>query len=65
LVIALALLEGRLDAEGAFEVSQIDETFQIEAWGEDAEAARRRAALAADIAAAARFLDLLGSSRDN
>jgi chaperone required for assembly of F1-ATPase len=59
LVIALALLEGRLDAEAAFAASQLDETFQIEAWGEDAEAAARRHALAADIAAAARFLALL------
>lgn len=60
LVIALALLEGRLDAAEAFAASQLDETFQIEAWGEDAEAAARRHALAADIAAAARFLALLG-----
>jgi chaperone required for assembly of F1-ATPase len=59
LVIALALFEGRLDAEAAFAASQLDETFQIEAWGEDAEAARRRAILAEDIAAAARFLALL------
>lgn len=59
LVIALALLEGRLDAEAAFAASQLDETFQIEAWGEDEEAAKRRAALADDIAAAARFLALL------
>ena len=63
LVIALALYEGRLDAEMAFAASQLDETFQIEAWGEDAEAAKRRAALADDIAAAARFLDLLGGAR--
>jgi chaperone required for assembly of F1-ATPase len=61
LVIALALLEGRLGAEQAFAASQLDETFQIEAWGEDAEAAARRAALAADIAAAARFLELLAA----
>jgi chaperone required for assembly of F1-ATPase len=59
LVIALAVLEGRLAAEEAFAASQLDESFQIEAWGEDAEAAARRDALAADIAAAARFLDLL------
>jgi len=59
LVIALALLEGRLDAEAAFAASQLDETFQIEAWGEDAEAAVRRWTLAEDIAAAARFLRLL------
>ncbi len=59
LVIALALLEGRLDAGEAFAAAQLDESFQIEAWGEDAEQADRRAALAADIAAAARFISLL------
>jgi chaperone required for assembly of F1-ATPase len=59
LVIALALLERRLDAAEAFATSQLDESFQIEAWGEDAEQAERRAALAADIAAAARFVSLL------
>jgi chaperone required for assembly of F1-ATPase len=59
LVIALALMEGRLDAAAAFAVSQLDETFQIEAWGEDAEAAARRQALAEDIAAAWRFVELL------
>ncbi len=61
LVIALALLEGRLDAEGAFAASQLDESFQIERWGEDYEAADRRAALKADIATAARFVALLRS----
>ena len=59
LVIGLALIEGHLDAEGAFAVSQLDESFQIEAWGEDAEQAQRRRALAADIQAAARFISLL------
>jgi chaperone required for assembly of F1-ATPase len=62
LVIALALFEARLDAETAFAASQLDETFQIEAWGEDAEAAAHRRALAEDIAAAARFLELLGEA---
>ena len=59
LVIGLALLEGQLDAQEAFTASQLDESFQIEAWGEDAEQAGRRRALAADIAAAARFMSLL------
>lgn len=59
LVIALALHEGRLDTEAAFAASQLDETFQIEAWGEDAEATKRRALLAEDIKASARFLELL------
>lgn len=61
LVIALALFERRLDAEAAFAASQLDETFQIEQWGEDAEAAARRESLAEDIAAAARFAALLAT----
>jgi chaperone required for assembly of F1-ATPase len=55
LVIALALFAGRLDAEAAFAASQLDESYEIEKWGDDSEAAERRRALAADIAAAARF----------
>ena len=59
LVIALALFEGCLDAGEAFAASHLDESFQIESWGEDGEQAKRRAALAADIAAAALFTVLL------
>jgi chaperone required for assembly of F1-ATPase len=59
LVIALALIEGRLDAAEAFAASQLDESFQIEAWGDDEAQAQRRRALAGDIAAAAQFLSLL------
>jgi chaperone required for assembly of F1-ATPase len=62
LILGLALAEGRLDAEAAFQASQLDETYQIELWGEDWEAADRRAALKADIEAAARFLGLLTPS---
>jgi len=57
--IGLALAEQRLDAEGAWQASQLDETFQIEQWGEDPEAAARRAALKRDIQATARFMALL------
>lgn len=59
LVVALALIERKIDAAAAFEVSQLDESFQIEQWGEDPEATKRRAALRDDIAAARRFADLL------
>jgi chaperone required for assembly of F1-ATPase len=59
LVIALALVESRLDAAEAFAASQLDENFQIEAWGKDAEQTERRHALAAEIGAAALFLSLL------
>jgi len=59
LVIALALIEGRLDAEAAFAAAQLDESFQIEQWGEDAEQTARRANLRKDIAAIAQLVDLL------
>jgi chaperone required for assembly of F1-ATPase len=59
LIVALALLAREIDADAAFAAAQLDETFQIERWGEDYEAADRRAALKADIATAARFAALL------
>lgn len=59
LVIALALADGYLDAEDAFALSQLDEDWQIEQWGEDTEAIERREQLRADIDAAAAMLDLL------
>jgi chaperone required for assembly of F1-ATPase len=59
LVLALALMEGRLDASGAFAASQLDELFQAELWGEDWEAVERRDRLLADVTAAARFKDLV------
>jgi len=59
LVLGLALIEHRIDAETTFALSVLDETWQIEHWGEDAEAAARRAGQRADLAAIARFLYLL------
>ncbi len=59
LVIALALAAGRIDAAAAFEAAELDETYQIERWGEDPEAARRRAAIRADLEAAERLMALL------
>ena len=61
LAIGLALAEGEIDAEAAFAVACLDEHFQAEKWGADAEAEQRREALRADIAAASRFLALLRS----
>jgi len=58
LVLGLALAAGRLDAPAAFALGALDELFQAEQWGEDAEAAARRSAVAADIALAARFIAL-------
>jgi chaperone required for assembly of F1-ATPase len=59
LVVALALLEGRFDVESAFAAAQLDESFEIEQWGEDAEQTERRAALKDDLALARQFIDLL------
>jgi chaperone required for assembly of F1-ATPase len=59
LVLALALAEGRLDAEAAWALSLLDEIHQVEHWGEVGEAAKARAALKADIEAAGRLLALL------
>ena len=50
-LLALAVAEGQLSAADAFEVSRVDEAWQIEQWGEDEEAkaateARRKEARA-------------------
>jgi len=59
LAIALALVEGRVDAEAAFAAAQLDESYQMERWGEDPEALRRHAAIRAELAAVDRFVGLL------
>lgn len=58
-VLGLALLDGRLDAEAACRTALVDELHQSAQWGEDAEAAARRAGLLADLQAIDRFLTLL------
>lgn len=59
LVIALALAEGAVDLESAWSAATVDETWQAEQWGEDAEEAKRLAARRIDFDAAYRFLTLL------
>ena len=58
-VLALALADGRLDADEAFRLSRIDEDWQAERWGLDAEEAARASRLAEEIRDLARFLSLL------
>ena len=57
-VLGLALADGALDAAQAHRLAALDELFEVEQWGDDAEAAQRRAQVAADIALAERFLRL-------
>jgi chaperone required for assembly of F1-ATPase len=66
LLIGLALLHGRIDADTAVEAALLDERWQAARWGVDEEAEARRAEIAADILAASLFLSLAedGASPD-
>jgi chaperone required for assembly of F1-ATPase len=57
-VIALALAHGEIGAAAAGECATVDDGWQIERWGDDDEAVARLAAVRAEFAAAARFLEL-------
>ena len=59
LVVALALAEGRIGAEQAFDMTHLDELWQAEHWGEDQLALEARAARRLDFMAAAQLLTLL------
>jgi chaperone required for assembly of F1-ATPase len=58
LVLGLALAEQVLDPATAHALGALDELFQAEQWGQDAEAAARRQAVADDITLAARMIAL-------
>lgn len=58
LVLGLAVVENRLSAEEAFAASRIDETWQIEQWGDDEEEAERVAIKRADYLRAKEIFDL-------
>ena len=58
-LLALAVALGRMTSEEAWKAAHVDEDWQIAQWGEDAEAAARRAARRRDFDAAARALALL------
>lgn len=58
LVLGLAVAEGRIDAEEAFDLSRIDEHWQAEQWGTDEDAAEIEAAKRQALIEAARFHQL-------
>jgi chaperone required for assembly of F1-ATPase len=58
LTVALAMVAGHIDADAAFAISQLEETYEIERWGEDEEASRRRDRIREEIRSAAAFLAL-------
>jgi chaperone required for assembly of F1-ATPase len=59
-LLALAVARGALTPEQAWEAAHVDEDWQFGQWGEDAEAAERRARRRRDFDAAAETLRLLG-----
>lgn len=61
LVAALARLEEAVDTDTAWQAVSLDERWQLEQWGSDAEAEKALAAREADFRAGARLLDLLRS----
>jgi chaperone required for assembly of F1-ATPase len=60
LVLALAVVRHRLTADEAWALGRIDETWQIEQWGDDEEAAELAARKRADFLQADRFFALCG-----
>jgi chaperone required for assembly of F1-ATPase len=58
-LLALAVDFGELDVEAAWAAGHVDEDWQIEHWGQDAEAVARRAARKRDMVAAVSLLEAL------
>jgi chaperone required for assembly of F1-ATPase len=59
LIIALALAEGAIDLDTAWSAASLDETWQLEQWGADAEAEAVLEARRHEFAAGYEFLQLL------
>lgn len=60
-VVGFALVSGRIRAAEGCEISLVDELFQIEKWGVDAEAERRLTRLRAEAAMLDRWFDALNA----
>lgn len=62
IVIALALLEGKISAEEAHHAACVDEIYQLKTWGADELAQKRLDNLRADLGVIAQFTALLKAS---
>ncbi len=60
-MIALAFSEAALTLDEAWNAALVDEKYQAEFWGEDAEAAERLAGRRRELEEASMFLELLGA----
>jgi chaperone required for assembly of F1-ATPase len=63
IIIALALLEGKLTPEAAYQAACADEIHQLKTWGEDAEAQKRLDIIKADLNDVAKFRDLVKATK--
>ena len=59
LALSLALAHGRLSAAEVFAAAVLDESYQMEQWGEDELAVARRRAIESDLLAIGEYLRLL------
>ena len=62
-LLAMMLSRRAITPEAAWAVSHVDEDYQIEQWGQDEEAAERRARRHVEFLACCRFLDLAAPGR--
>ena len=58
-ILALAVARGHLEPEAAWAAAHVDEDYQVELWGSDEEAQRRRAWRWREMEAASRLLAML------
>ena len=61
-LLALAVASGQMSPQQAWDAAHVEEDWQISQWGEDGEAAERRANRQRDFAAASRVLSLVNPS---
>ncbi|MCE9506810.1 MAG: ATPase [Alphaproteobacteria bacterium] len=61
-MIALALLAGKISPEEAYRAACVDEIYQLETWGEDAEARKRLNIIQSELKSIAQFRDLVKAS---
>jgi chaperone required for assembly of F1-ATPase len=64
-LLALAVALGHITPEEAWKAAHVDEDWQVDQWGEDAEAAQRRKHRWRDFAAAAQLGGLLGENTNS
>lgn len=62
LIVALALSRGFINADEAFKVCSVDESWQIKEWGTDKESENNQKNINEDLVSASRFFDLYYNS---